>query len=91
MPCEWIKLPGGGTAIVKVSGRRYPKCKFCAQRLDGLAHDGCLTQDATLLCDHEIGRTLGGEPITCDAKICVLCAQRVGDKDFCPNHRVKGK
>jgi hypothetical protein len=79
MTCEVVKLPGGSTAIVcGRGGPRPPRCKFCP--LPYAAHK------ATLLCDFEIGRTLGGEPITCDAKICTGCARRVGDKDFCPKH-----
>jgi hypothetical protein len=75
MPCSWIKLPGGGVAIVKHAPTRAPRCKFCYG-----------SQPATQLCDFEIGRTLGGEAITCDAKVCVHCARRVGEKDFCPKH-----
>lgn len=75
MTCSIVKLPGGGTAIVKHAPHRRPRCKFC---------NGSLS--ATLLCDFEVGRTLGGEPITCDAPVCVQCARRVGDNDFCPRH-----
>ena len=90
MACSWIKMPGGGVAIVKHSPSHLPRCKFCQDRLEragrGL-NDGSLAQPATLLCDFEIGRTLGGDPITCDANVCVHCAKRVGpDKDFCPKH-----
>lgn len=81
MPCSWIKMPGGGVAIVKHGARRAPRCKFCT-----VLHDGSGARPATLLCDFEIGRTLGGDPITCDAPVCVHCARRVGDKDFCPKH-----
>jgi hypothetical protein len=76
MPCDRIKPPGGGTAIIRSRGGRYPRCKFCG------------SQSAMLLCDFEIGVTLGGYPITCDARICVHCAQHAGpDMDFCPKHR----
>jgi len=82
MTCSIVKLPGGGTAIVKHSPARFPKCKFCRTRhyWDGW------TQPATLLCDFEVGRTLGGDVLTCDTPVCVHCARRVGDKDFCPKH-----
>jgi hypothetical protein len=74
MPCSWIKLPGGGVAIVKHSKMRAPKCRFCPAR-------------STKLCDGLVGETLGGELITCDAPICNAHARRVGpDKDFCPDH-----
>ena len=74
MTCSVIKLPGGGTAIVGHSPTRPPNCKFCKQH------------PATQLCDFEVAETLGGDPMTCDAKMCVQCARRVGEKDFCPNH-----
>jgi hypothetical protein len=86
MPCSVIKLPGGGAAIVKHAAGRAPRCKFCLERLREVLQDGVLENPATLLCDFEIGRTLGGDPITCDAKVCVRCARRVGEKDFCPKH-----
>jgi hypothetical protein len=74
MPCSWLKLPGGGVAIVKHGKSRAPRCKFCP-----------LT--STKLCDAIVGKTLGGEAITCDAPICSTCARNVGpEKDFCPNH-----
>ncbi|MBZ5700281.1 MAG: hypothetical protein LAN84_00380 [Acidobacteriia bacterium] len=81
MPCSYVKLPDGTIAIVKHAAERAPRCKFCT-----VLHDGSGTQPATQLCDFEIARTLGGDPITCDARVCVRCARRVGDKDFCPNH-----
>jgi hypothetical protein len=80
MTCSIVKLPGGGTAIVKHSPARFPRCKFCLNVGYGRQHA------ATLLCDFEIGKTLGGEPITCDEKICEKCARREGGKDFCPKH-----
>jgi hypothetical protein len=90
MPCSHIKLPDGTVAIVKHAKARNPRCKFCPARLArvGRANDGSLESAATLLCDFEVGRTLGGDPITCDAPVCVHCAKRVGpDKDFCPKHQ----
>ena len=81
MTCSVIKLPGGGTAIVKHSPSRLPRCKFCP-----VLHDGSGALPATLLCDFEVAETLGGAPITCNAKMCVRCARREGEKDFCPNH-----
>jgi hypothetical protein len=83
MPCSRIKMPDGGFAIVKHAAARAPRCKFCPTRF---RWDG-ITRPATLLCDAIIGKTLGGDPITCDSPICVHCAKRVGpDKDFCPKH-----
>jgi len=83
MPCSYVKLQDGTVAIVKHAPAGKPRCKFCPHRFrwDGRTHT------ATLLCDFEIGRTLGGEPITCDAKICVKCAKTVGtNRHFCPRH-----
>jgi hypothetical protein len=54
-------------------------CKFCPLPYAAAS--------ATLLCDAEIARTLGGDPIACDEPICVHCAQCVGEMDFCPKHR----
>jgi len=79
MPCSHVKFPDGTTAIVKHGARRLPRCKFCPR-----SHDAA---PATLLCDAVIGKTLGGDPITCDAPVCAKCARHVGpDKDFCPKH-----
>ncbi|MGH9728447.1 MAG: hypothetical protein ACRD4V_07635 [Candidatus Acidiferrales bacterium] len=70
-------MPGGGIAIVKHGAARYPRCSFC--------HG---SQPAKLLCDFEMGKTLGGEPITCDAKVCVHCAKEVGPNlHHCPRHK----
>lgn len=71
----WIRLPGGGAAHVCYSGARQQHCQFCR------------TGIATLECDYPVGQTLGGDPITCDAKMCASCARQVGeDRDHCPNH-----
>jgi hypothetical protein len=81
MPCSHVRFPDGTVAIVKHGAPRFPRCKFCPT-----LHDGSGALPATLLCDFEIGRTIGGSPITCDAKVCVRCSRRAGDKDFCPKH-----
>lgn len=85
MPCSRINLPDGGVAIVKHAAAHHPKCRFCPT-----LHDGSGARPATQLCDEVISKTLGGGEITCDAKICVCCAQRIGDKDYCPKHRKPG-
>ena len=70
----WIDLPGGGTAHVRICGRR-PKLKKCV---------GCREISADLLCDAPVG--LFGE--TCDAPVCHKCATHVGhDRDLCPDHK----
>lgn len=79
MPCSVIKLPGGGVAIIKHAPQRFPLCKWCGSR------------PATQLCDEVISKTVGGDEITCDAKVCVHCAQRVAEKDYCPRHRKETK
>ncbi len=75
MPCSHVKFPDGGETIVKHAARRAPRCKFCYG-----------SQPATLLCDYEIGRSLGGEKFTCDRPVCRQCARSIGGKDFCPKH-----
>jgi len=74
MPCSWIKLPGGEVAIVKHAKGRTRKCGFCSL-------------SSTKLCDAIVGKTLAGDPITCDTPMCDSHARQVGpDKDFCPKH-----
>lgn len=43
MPCQHVKLPGGGTAIVCGPRQRVPKCKCGSGR------------PADLLCDWKVG------------------------------------
>jgi hypothetical protein len=81
MPCSTIKLPGGGFAIVRHAKGRFPRCTFCPAI--HLRH----ANEATLLCDFVVGKTLGGAEITCDTPVCSHYAKHVGpDKDFCPKH-----
>jgi hypothetical protein len=76
MNCTRISLPGGGTAIICGSKPRTPKCTFCYRK-----------NDATLLCDAIVGRTIGGAPFTCDAPVCPSCAKEVGPNlHRCPRH-----
>lgn len=50
----------------------------------GCSTPGC-AQRHTKLCDYPVTRK--GQPGTCDAKLCDLCAKSVGpDKDYCPPH-----
>lgn len=46
MPCQWVKLPGGGVAVVKYGALRRKRCRYCAT-------------DAAFLCDWplETGKT----------------------------------
>lgn len=76
MPCEWVKLPGGGVAHVRTSGRKPKFCPFCKER------------PATKLCDFRIKVGDVGHTRTCDAPICEQCATIVGpDRDYCPVHK----
>jgi hypothetical protein len=74
MPCSFVKLPGGGTAIVKHSAPRRKRCRWCQQT-------------AANLCDFEVGKTLGGAPITCDAPMCFEhSTDSSGNRHRCPTH-----
>jgi hypothetical protein len=75
MTCSYVKNPTF-SAIICTRGQKYPRCKFChGERI------------ATQLCDFEVGKTLGGEAITCDERICVFCLRRIdGGKEICPKH-----
>lgn len=73
MHCVRIPLPGGGVAIVCGAKKRRSPCDC------GRPH--------TKLCDYVLSKTLDGKEITCDAKLCAMCAFMVGEKDFCWKHR----
>ena len=74
MKCDYVKLPGGGAAIVCSSGGRGYRER---------AHRCACRQLARLQCDWKLG---GGK--TCDAWICDAHAQEVGpDKHLCPEHQ----
>jgi hypothetical protein len=76
MPCEWVKPPNGGVAIVKLSGRRRRKQK-CGEA-------GC-TNEAQYQCDGKVKR--GWSEKTCDAWICEDHRFPAGeDIDYCPRH-----
>jgi hypothetical protein len=73
MTCEWYQIPGGGTALVRFSGRRKPKPCACGRH-------------STRLCDWllTIG---GGHKATCDVPLCDRCTHSPAkDKDLCPKH-----
>ena len=74
MPCDFVKLPGGGHAIIRRS--RRPNCQFCKLR------------EHTKLCDFKVKVGDVGHTKTCDAKMCDVCATNVGPElDYCPNHK----
>lgn len=71
MPCSVIKLPGGGTAIVKHAAQRPRACSVCKRK----------TPDFKL-CDFPVG---SGK--TCSAALCKACARHEDpDTDYCPLH-----
>jgi hypothetical protein len=75
MACHWIRMADGTVIHLNLGKTRRSKCAFCSR-------------PHTKLCDMVIGKNLLGEPITCDAKICDMCARQVGvDKDYCPKHQ----
>ncbi len=73
MPCEHVKLPGGGTAIVCGPRPRRRKCS-----------NGYCCRWAERECDFPVqGRKSGA----CDKPLCASCAVSIGpDLDYCPSH-----
>lgn len=72
MPCQHVKLPDGGFAIVCSRGpRRSNRCK-CGR-------------DGAFLCDWKI--TKADQTTTCDRPLCETCAHEVApEKHLCPTH-----
>ncbi len=77
MPCNTVKLPGGGYAIVCSSGNRPKRCSVCGG-------------PGGKLCDFPLMGRLAGK--TCDRPLCAKCATSGGAEiDYCPPHaRMKG-
>lgn len=72
MPCQHVRLPGGGTAIVCGSRSRPKRCS-CGSGLP-----------ADLLCDWKRPEKKSG---TCDKPLCERCSTKPApDKDLCPEH-----
>lgn len=79
MTCTPMKLAGGGVAIACSRGSSGKRCKWCGGR-------------AEKLCDFPV--KIKGKDGTCDANMCVRCAQNIGpNADLCPPHfrHVKSK
>lgn len=74
MPCQTVRMPGGGAAIV--CSRTKPK-RRC----------GC-GKPATRECDWIVGqKTFTGPARTCDAPLCASCTHEPApEKDLCPVH-----
>ena len=77
MNCSYVKLPGGGAAIV---------CGAMRSRLRKRCECG---RSAQLLCDWKLGpKAIGPGVMTCDRPICPEHASEVGpDKHLCPEHQ----
>lgn len=72
MPCQRVRLPGGGAAIVCSSRGRAARCSACRDR------------PGTLRCDWKVPARKSG---TCDKLICEPCSTSpAADKDLCPEH-----
>lgn len=78
MICEKMKV-GDGFVIVCRGRQRNKKCAFC-------------NRVSTKLCDHILGKTLGGTDITCDVPLCDQHAFFKGaNEDYCPKHAPEHK
>ena len=73
--CVTMRMPGGGTAILRMSGKRPPDCHWCANL-------------STKLCDYSISHPAQvTHRKTCDAPMCDAHAKSVGKNlDYCPEH-----
>ncbi len=72
MPCNPIKLPGGGSAIICSRGPRRKPCCHCGRPSDKL-------------CDFPLTGAKAGS--TCDRPVCENHAiHREPDTDYCPTH-----
>lgn len=76
--CVEMTIPGGRKALVRMSGKRPPNCKWC-DRL------------STKLCDFDISHpSQVTHRRTCDAPMCDTHATSVGvNRDYCPIHAPK--
>lgn len=52
----------------------------------------CHEREATRLCDYDIGYNIDLEGrgkvkrVTCDKKLCIECATKINNKDYCKEH-----
>lgn len=71
MACYRVRLPEGGFALVRITGKRVNCCVKC----------GCI---ATRECDWKVKGKRSG---TCDAHLCDVCTvEPEQGKDLCPEH-----
>ena len=73
MTCNFLELPGGGTAIVCTRGGRALLCQ----------EPDC-GDDHVALCDFPLGRP--APRATCDRRLCERHRRRRGKLDYCPAH-----
>lgn len=72
MPCKFVKLEGGGVAIVKFAKQRTKPCASCGR-------------PSTKLCDYPLTGAKAGK--TCDRAMCDKHSVHVGtDTDYCIIH-----
>jgi hypothetical protein len=73
MTCDFVQMPGGGTAVI-CSHTRRRRCSVCGELR------------ASKLCDGPPAP--GSRNKTCDVDLCTRCAVHVDGKDvdFCPRH-----
>lgn len=78
--CEWVDIPGAGKALVRMSGKRPPACRWCGKR-------------STKLCDFVVSHpNQVTHKRTCDAPMCDDHASHVGPNlDHCPDHAKQEK
>lgn len=76
--CVEVELPGGGRALVRMSGKRPENCRWC-------------NKPHTKLCDFVVSHPSQiTHKRTCDAPMCDDHATHVGpDLDHCPVHAGK--
>lgn len=73
MTCEWVKMPGGGMAMVCGPRQRAPRRKCCVP--------GCRSRSG-FQCDFPTGRGR-----TCNRYVCDAHRSAQGEGiDFCPEH-----
>lgn len=69
MPCTWLKLPGGGVAIVKHAAPKRKRCEFC-KAWAGFQCDGEVAKGKT--CDAHLCET-HAHPDGPDRHLCPCC------------------
>lgn len=78
--CTKVAMPGGGVALVRMSGKRPPACRWCGKQ-------------STKLCDFVVSHpSQVTHKRTCDAPMCDEHASHIGPNvDYCPDHTTQEK